>query len=214
MSFDETKLFEIIPVDAFVLKTASFDLDSAVRPEGTLVIETTSVEVANQGLPDYFVSMSLLGMTYVECDPDKQIMRKMFADCLTAVQAWTPELVSNAFGFVSPARCCGIIGITSTLSSDKSMHVFRIDFRLVLTDVDFTSDNLSPSAHLNPPFLVDEHVSDNGFQKTTYICYSAAETRVITRIITQKFANNRKTTEIMFGYGAWEDRESLVYQRN
>ena len=215
MSLDETKLFEIIPVDSFIVKTASFDLESPVKPEGTLVIETTGVEVANLGCPDYFVNISLFGMTYVECDPDKAIMRKMFADVMTAVQAWTPELVTQAFGFEYPARCVGIININSTISSDKSMHVFRLDVRLVLSDVDLSSENFLPSAHLNPPYLVDEQLSEDGYTKTAYICYSAAEERPITRVITTKDGTGRKKTiEIMFAFGAWEDRYDLEYTRN
>lgn len=85
MSLDETKLFEIIPVDSFILKTGRFDFDKYVKPTGTLVIGTTAVNVANVGLPDYFVDLELLGITYVECDPEKDTLRRMHSDVLTAV---------------------------------------------------------------------------------------------------------------------------------
>lgn len=209
MSLDETKLFEIIPVDSFIVKTASFDLESPVKPEGTLVIETTGIEVANLGCPDYFVNISLLGMTYVECDPDKAIMRKMFADVMTAVQAWTPELVTQAFGFEYPARCVGIININSTISSDKSMHVFRLDVRLVLSDVILSTDYHGQGV----AFLAEETWNNNHTVKTAYICYSNQSIRPITRVVTTKVGNT-KTIEISFACGEWENRENLVYTRN
>lgn len=213
MSFDETKLFEIIPVESFILKTAHFDLENHVNPAGTLVIETTAVNVANLGLPDYFVDISLLGMALVELDPDKATIRKMHSDVLTAVQSWTPELVSGAFGFVPPARCVGIINITSLLSCDATRNMFRLDCRLVLSDVDFTAGTFYPSAHLGTAFLVDETWNNNHTKKTTYICYSNRPERTITRVITEIIGNN-KLIEITYGFGAWEDRENLAYYRN
>ena len=213
MSLDETKLFEIIPVDSFILKTDYFDFETAVNPSGTLVVATTAVNVANLGLPDYFVDISLLGCTYVECDPDKSIIRKMHSDVLTAVQAWTPGLVTAAFGLVAPARVCGIINITSSISSDKSKNAFRLDVRLVFTDLDLQSENFVPAAHLGAPYLVDEEWNNNHTVKTAYICYSNRDLRPITRVITQVIGNN-KLIEISYGYGAWENRKELVYTRN
>lgn len=209
MSFDETRLFEIIPVESFILKTAHFDLENHVNPAGTLVIETTAVNVANLGLPDYFVDISLLGMALVELDPDKATIRKMHSDVLTAVQSWTPELVSGAFGFVPPARCVGIINITSLLSCDATRNMFRLDCRLVLSDVVFTTDY----GGLGTAFLVDEKWNNNHTKKTTYICYSNQRYRPITRVITEIIGNN-KLIEITYGFGAWEDRENLAYYRN
>ena len=211
MSLDETKLFEIIPVDSFILKTDYFDFETAVNPSGTLVVATTAVNVANLGLPDYFVDISLLGCTYVECDPDKSIIRKMHSDVLTAVQAWTPGLVTAAFGLVAPARVCGIINITSSISSDKSKNAFRLDVRLVFTDLDLQSENFVPAAHLGAAYLVDETTDVD--TKTAYICYSNRDPRPITRVITRNAALN-KLIEITYGYGSWEDRENLVYTRN
>ena len=60
MSLDETKLFEIIPVDSFILKTDYFDFETAVNPSGTLVVATTAVNVANLGLPDYLDRKSVV----------------------------------------------------------------------------------------------------------------------------------------------------------
>lgn len=211
MSLDETKLFEIIPVDSFILKTDYFDFETAVNPSGTLVVATTAVNVANLGLPDYFVDISLLGCTYVECDPDKSIIRKMHSDVLTAVQAWTPELVTAAFGLVAPARVCGVINITSSISSDKSKNAFRLDVRLVFTDLDLQSENFIPAAHLGAAYLVDETTDVD--TKTAYICYSNRDPRPITRVITRNAAFN-KLIEITYGYGAWEERKELVYTRN
>ena len=170
MSFDETRLFSIIPVESFILKTAHFDLENHVNPAGTLVIETTAVNVANLGLPDYFVDISLLGMALVELDPDKATIRKMHSDVLTAVQSWTPELVSGAFGFVPPARCVGIINITSLLSCDATRNMFRLDCRLVLSDVVFTTDY----GGLGTAFLVDEKWNNNHTKKTTYLLLESA----------------------------------------
>lgn len=213
MSLDETKLFEIIPVDAFITKVAFYDFQNFVNPHGTLVISVTGVPVANLGLPDYYYDISILGATYVECDPDKNVLRKMHADVMTALQAWTPELVTNAFGLLAPARCCGIININSTFANDKSKNAFRFDVRLVLTDVDLSSENFAPSAHLGAPYLVDEHIDEETGTKTAYLCYSNRPVRPITRVVTSGTLFH-KQIEIMYAYGAWADRETLVYTRN
>lgn len=214
MSLDETKLFEIIPVDSFILKTGRFDFDKYVKPTGTLVIGTTAVNVANVGLPDYFVDLELLGITYVECDPEKDTLRRMHSDVLTAVQLWTPEIVTEAFGLLPPARCQGIFNVTSSLTCDKASNLFRLDCRLVLTDVDFTANDFFPTAHLGAPYQVDEEWNGDHTVKTAYICYSNRPVRPITRVVTTYTDAWHKTVVIKFAYGAWDDRKTLEYTRN
>lgn len=216
MSLDETKLFEILPVDSFILKTGRFDLDKYVNPDGTLIIGVNSIGECHPGtgLPDYYMGLELLGITYVECDPDKETLRRMHADVLTAVKLWTPELVTQAFGLLPPARVCGILNITSNLTNDKTSNRFRLDCRLVLTDVDFTANDFFPTAHLGAPYLVDEEWNEAHTVKTAYICYSDRPNRPITRVVTTYTDAWHKTVVIEFAYGAWDDRKTLVYTRN
>lgn len=213
MSLDETKLFEIVPVDAFITKAAHYDFEKFVNPYGTLVVSTSAVNVANQGLPDYFFDVSFLGGTYVECDPDKSVLRKMHSDVITALQAWTPDLVTMAFGLFAPSRCCGVINIGSTFANDKAKNAFRADVRLVMTDVDLSSENFAPSAHLSAPYLVDEMIDEGTGTKTAYLCYSASDIVPITRVVTTGTLYH-KQIEIMYAYGSWADRATLEYSRN
>ena len=85
--------------------------------------------------------------------------------------------------------------------------------RLVLTDVDLSSENFEPSAHLGGPYLVDEHIDEATGTKTAYLCYSNRPVRPITRVVTSGTLFH-KQIEIMYAYGAWSDRETLVYTRN
>ena len=137
MSLDETKLFSIVTVADGISEGVYYDFERLVNPAGTLVVATASVSEANPGLPDYFVDIFFLGGAHVDQDPDKSIIRKLHSDVLASVKSWTPDAVTDALGLAAPARCCAILNITSTMANDRTKNAFRLDVRLVLTDIDF-----------------------------------------------------------------------------
>lgn len=139
MIFDESKLLSILSTSLpDVEKIAAYDLSQSVNPSGTIGVSVSGMDVANQGLPDYWVYVTIMGQTLVECDPDKSIIRQLYADALASVQNWTPESVTNALGWSSPAAVVGIINIRSAVQLDGATRIFRIDLTLATADTDFT----------------------------------------------------------------------------
>ena len=114
MIFDESKLLYLLQTSLpDVEKVAAFDLSQYVNPGGTIAVSVSGMDVANQGLPDYWVQVTVMGQTLVECDPDKSIIRQLYADALGSVQGWTPANVTAALEWDSPAAVVGIINIRS-----------------------------------------------------------------------------------------------------
>lgn len=139
MIFDESKLLSILSTSlSGVEKIAAYDLSQSVNPGGTLAVSISGMDVANQGLPDYWVYVTIMGQTLVECDPDKSIIRQLYADTLGSVQNWTPASVTTALEWSSPAAVVGIINIRSAVQLDGASRVFRIDLTLATVETDFT----------------------------------------------------------------------------
>lgn len=144
MIFDESKLLNILSTTVSdVEKIAAYDLSKCVNPSGTLAVSVSGMDVANQGLPDYFVYITIMGQTLVECDPDKYVIRQLYADTLTSVQDWTPSNVTSALEWESPAAVVGIINTRSAVQLDGASRVFRIDLTLVTTDAFLEYDEVT-----------------------------------------------------------------------
>lgn len=139
MSFfviDPSKFLDLVTLsNPNVTKSVSFDLETAQNGAGSFVAAITGVTQANQGLPDYFVDVTLSGLTFPENDPDKQVILTMHAESLSAVQSFTPSQLTTALGFVAPAAVVGIINLDSSFAYDGQTNIFRIMFRLVCTDM-------------------------------------------------------------------------------
>lgn len=188
-----------------VIKTTSFDLETAQNGAGAFVAAIAAVTNANQGLPDYWVDVVFSGMTFPENDVDKQIILTMHAEALSAVQSFTPQLLSAALGFVEPAAVVGIINIESTFSFDGQANIFRLTFRLATTDA-----YLSYYENALPTYEVDD-VGDG----VTYIRFANTNpcaVQKITRVETvAPDGGLRASTVREVAYGDWEDRANLDY---
>lgn len=188
-----------------VVKTTSFDLETAQNGAGAFVAAIAAVTNANQGLPDYWVDVVFSGMTFPENDVDKQIILTMHAEALSAVQSFTPHLLSAALGFVDPAAVVGIINIESTFSFDGQANIFRLTFRLATTDA-----YLSYYENALPTYEVDD-VGDG----VTYIRFANTNpcaVQKITRVETvAPDGGLRASTVREVAYGAWTDRANLDY---
>lgn len=113
-----------------ITKTDSWDGNTLMDGDGVLVAEILDVEQANPGLNDYFITISLVGMTQVSTDTDQEIIRKMFAETLNSVCA----LQKSDF----PSGCCGILQTgKATPRSDDDRRTFSLEFKLVFTDITF-----------------------------------------------------------------------------
>lgn len=209
MSFfviDPSKFLDLVPLsNPNVSKSVSFDLETAQNGAGAFVAAITGVTQANQGLPDYFVDVTLSGLTFPENDPDKQVILTMHAEALSAVQAFTPQILSAALGFTDPAAVIGIINLDSSFAYDGSTNIFRINFRLVTTDA-----YLSYYENALPTYEVDD--VGNG---VTYIRFANTNPCAVQRITrvqtTDPDGGLRASTVREVAYGSWADRENLTY---
>ena len=206
MIFDESKLLNILATTVSgVEKIAAYDLSKCVNPSGTLAVSVSGMDVANQGLPDYWVYVTIMGQTLVECDPDKNVIRQLYADTLNSVQNWTPESVTSALEWDSPAAVLGIINIRSAVQLDGASRVFRIDLTLATTDV-----FLEYYEHPLPVFQCDN--DGNGVQYMRYEDATPCAVQRVTSVVTvapDGGLRSEITREV--AYGAWADRATLTY---
>lgn len=140
MMIDPAKFLDLVTFSLEgITKSVTFDLDTAQDGAGTFIASITGVTNANHGLPDYFVDIALSGMTFPKEDPDKQTILTMHAETIAAVQSFTPSQLTSALGLTEPAAVVGIINIESTFSYDGATNIYRVMFRLVVTDLDFAT---------------------------------------------------------------------------
>lgn len=203
---DPAKFLDLVPLSAEgVAKTTSFDLRTAQNGAGAFVSSVSGVTQANQGLPDYWVDVVFSGLTFPEYDPDKHIILTMHAETISAVQAFTPQLLSAALGFSAPAAVVGIINIESSFSYDGTANIFRVQFRLATTDA-FLSYYETP---------LPEYQVDDAGDGITYIRFAATDPCAVQRITrVQSVAPDggmRVTIVREVAYGSWSDRANLRY---
>lgn len=206
MELDESKLLDVIYLsNPAVKKSVVFDLRKKVNPGGTLVVSITGVDNANQGLPDFWVSVSVQGVTFVNEDKDKAIIRTMFSDAMQSVMRWTPQQLTQAFGMDAPAAVVGIIDIASTIASNATIHSFNITCRLAVTDA-----YLEYYEHPLPVFQVD----DVGFG-VVYLRFVNSDPCAVQRITqhetTAPDGGKRSFSVYEVAYGDWDDRANLTY---
>lgn len=140
MYIDPAKFLDLVTFSAEgITKAVTFDLDTAQDGAGTFIASITGVTNANQGLPDYWVDVALSGMTFPENDLNKETILTMHAETIAAVQSFTPAQLTTALGLTEPAAIVGIINIESSFSYDGSTNIYRVQFRLAVTDLDFAT---------------------------------------------------------------------------
>lgn len=114
----------------------AFDPDEEPDGAGAVAVEITGQEQPTPGLPDWFLSFSIVGMTFVSVDEDKTIIEDTFCDVLRSVSSWTPATISD----VAPgsAVLCGIQPVTNgAIRHDATRRMFTADFKLVFTNLNF-----------------------------------------------------------------------------
>lgn len=188
-----------------VTKTTAYNLESDVNPDGTLCVAISSIDVANQGLPDYWVGVSVSGMTLADRDPNGDVLREMHADAFETVNRFTPAQLTEALGFAPSCAVLGIIEITSHFSSDGHVHTFRIDFRIA------TSGNyLFYTEKPLPEYEIAD--GESGVIYMRFVNTSPCAVQRLTTVqTTAEDGGTRSVTTREAGYGAWEDRENLTY---
>ena len=120
--------------DTGIEKRPFYDPETPVSGDGVFICELTNRQQAYPGQPIWFVSVSLLGLTFISDDPQQSIIRQMYTDALRSVQGWTAAGLTTAVGL----KIDGILPITTAAirGTDKDYR-FAIDFRLAMSDVSF-----------------------------------------------------------------------------
>ena len=99
-----------------------------------LLAELTNREQPYPGQPIWFISVSLLGLTFASDDPRQEIIRQMYTDTLKSVQGWTPAGLSSTVGLTID----GILPVTTAaIRGSADRFTFAIDFRLAMSGVSF-----------------------------------------------------------------------------
>lgn len=135
----ETKLLEgllsAIPLsDTGVEKRTFYDQENPVSGRGVLIVTLTNRDQPYPGLPIWFVSVSVRGVTFPSVDTEQSIIRQMYTDALKSVQGWTAEGLTTAVGL----KIDGILPVTSAaIRGDADRFTFAVDFRLAMSGVSF-----------------------------------------------------------------------------
>lgn len=117
-----------------VQKSATYNPDDVIDGSGILVCEITNREQAYPNQPVYWVSVSLMGMTFASSDPDQSVIEQMFADTMKSVQGWTASSLTTTVGLTID----GILQITTAaIRGSADRFSFTIDFRLAMSNVTF-----------------------------------------------------------------------------
>lgn len=117
-----------------VNKTDSFDPTSVPVGNGEVTCEITRFEQINPGLPDFFIHLSILGMTFASVDTAKTVIRTAFADVMRSVLAFTPSSLTTATGVTVD----GILQISNAaIREDADRFMFVVDFKLAVGNLAF-----------------------------------------------------------------------------
>jgi len=123
---------------AGVVKTDSFNPEAEPDGRGAVTVEITKKEQANPGLPDWFFSVSVIGMTFASEDPNKEIIRKLFGDVCRSVRNWTPAILSRFLSGLTVVTVAGILPVTNAAIREGSdRFMFTCDFKIAVTDLLF-----------------------------------------------------------------------------
>lgn len=123
-----------------IVKVDSYDPDKITDGRGVITAEVTKIEQCNPGLPDYFVSVSVLGLSFASEDPDKELIRALFDDAMAALRRLDNETARRNFDLHLPegARLVGALPVTNAaIREGEDRHMFTIDRQLVFTDLVF-----------------------------------------------------------------------------
>lgn len=117
-----------------VQKTAAYSPGDVIDGAGVLVCEITNREQRYPGGTVWFLSVSLLGMTYASVDPDRAVIRQIFDDTLKSVQGWTAATLTETVGL----KIDGILPVTTAaIRGSEDSFTFSVDFQLAMSDVTF-----------------------------------------------------------------------------
>lgn len=111
-------------------KVPVYDPDNIQKGSGVVTAEIGRVEPVNPGLPDYRVTLSIMGETFTADDPDREKFYSLAEECIRSVEAWTPEVLAAAAGESIVGKF--LKGLDN--SCDGEISRFKIDVELIISD--------------------------------------------------------------------------------
>ena len=130
------KILDAIPLTpAGATKAHDFG-DASINPAGTVVCQVSDVTQPNLGLPDYFLTMSVQGLTFASVDPGQTVISQLYADCVNAISTMTPADLPGALP--EGAVLAAVMPIsTGRIEEDEDQFGFSITFQIVAIDLHF-----------------------------------------------------------------------------
>ena len=120
--------------DSTIVKTAAYNPEETINGNGVLTVEITNREQAYPGQPIYFVSVSVMGLTFASEDGQQTRIRQMFDDTLKSVQGWTASTLSTTVGLTID----GILPVTTAaIRGSADRFTFSVDFQIAMSNVTF-----------------------------------------------------------------------------
>lgn len=114
-------------------KVTVYDPEQIQDGTGVVTTEIGRVEPVNPGLPDYRVTISIMGETFTADDPDREKFQTLAEECIRSVEAWTPEVLTAAAGESIVGKF--LKGLDN--SCDGEINRFKIDVELIICDLKF-----------------------------------------------------------------------------
>ena len=111
-------------------KVPVYDPEQIQSGTGVVTAEIGRIEPVNPGLPDYRVTVSIMGQTFSADDPDRGKFQTLAEECLRSVEAWTPAALAAAAGESIVGKF--LKGLDN--SSDGEENRFKIDVELIISD--------------------------------------------------------------------------------
>lgn len=113
--------------------TVDFENIDHVDPNGSVVLYHDGLEQLNYPLPDYTISFTIQGQTFIENDLDKNKINQLYQKALKFIT----ECNQSTLTLHSKENICAIKLQNSFISSDSEVHSFTINFDVIVTDFYF-----------------------------------------------------------------------------
>ena len=114
-------------------KVPVYDPEQIQDGTGVVTAEIGRIEPMNPGLPDYRVTVSVMGQTFTADDPDREKFQTLAEECLRSIEAWTPAELAAAAGEAIVGKL--LKGMDNSCDGNESR--FKIDLELIISDWNF-----------------------------------------------------------------------------
>ena len=129
-------ILNLLPEVSGCVKTPAWNAETIPEGTGVIAAEITKKEQVVFGYPNWWIYLSVMGQTFVSCDPDRKKICAIHDAVLAAVSAWTPAFLSGAMP--AGAAVKGILPMGNVMIRENDeKRAFNVDLKLAVTDLTF-----------------------------------------------------------------------------